>query len=92
MDQDINVIFILVFWTGLYLSIQGWKVWHGQKLDSGPSLIPVYPITPLALLGAGAMMNAIFPWVGTILVLAIHVGWVVYVVVDLIKCPIDSKQ
>ena len=41
---------------------------------STASWMPVIPVVPLMLAGAGWMANAIFPWAGTTLVVIVHLG------------------
>ena len=82
------IIFLLVFWVGLWVWVKVNQLIHGRPLSDGPSFIPVLPILPLVAYGIGWLLNLVIPWLGTGTIVAIHVG---YLVVGLISSLRDRR-
>ena len=68
-------LFLLVFWTSLWLFVKVDHLVHGRPLSDGPSFIPVVPIVPLVAYGCGWVLNELLPWLGVAIVAATHVGY-----------------
>lgn len=44
--------------------------------DTSPSMIPLYPFLPLVAGGIGAGLNWIWSWLGTVVVVVSHLGYI----------------
>ena len=79
--------FILGFWVLLYLALKLENLLRGRRFSDGPSLIPVVPIFPLIAFGLGVALNdAKSPW-GTIVVIALHAGFLMFGLISIWMHP-----
>ncbi|WP_269539055.1 hypothetical protein [Cerasicoccus fimbriatus] len=74
MDTNLLIGFLIVFWAGLYLSVKIINLKEGRKWSEGVSFIPVIPVFPLVAFGAGALLNWMWTYLGTVTVVVAHVA------------------
>lgn len=68
-------IFLIVFWTALWLFVKVDQLAHRRPLSEGPSFLPIVPVFTLIAFGIGWLFNGLISWVGTGIIAAIHVGY-----------------
>lgn len=71
-------IFLVAFWTVVYLAVRAGNLTHGRRFSDGPSLIPTIPFFPLVFFGLGWLLNLCFAPAGTVMVILIHLGYLIY--------------
>jgi len=81
------ILFVAIFWLSLWLAIKVSHLVNGRPLSDGPSLIPAVPIFPLVAVALGAAVNWLASPTGTIAVVFIHVGWIVYATFAILRGP-----
>jgi hypothetical protein len=75
------ILFLIAFWVLIWIALKVNHLIHRRPLRDGPSLIPVVPLVPIAGFGAGWLLNLAFAPAGTIAVVSLHLGYVIYAVI-----------
>ena len=72
------ILFILIFWIGLWLLVKIGHLVHGRPLSDGPSFIPLVPILPVIAYCVGWGLDRMLPWLGFAVIAATHVGYLLF--------------
>ena len=92
MANAVLIVFILAFWTLLWVAIKADHLFHHRPFSDGPSFIPVIPIIPAVSFGIGWLLNYQWAPIGTVLVIACYAVWIFYSTVTIIAEARRSKR
>jgi hypothetical protein len=79
--------FVVGFWVLLYSALKFENFLRGRKFSDGPSLVPLVPLFPFVALGLGAVLNHTKTPRGTIIVIALHVGFLAFGLIAICRHP-----
>ncbi len=74
--NQVLFISIVTLWGLLYAAVKTMNLFAGKSFSDGPSMFPLIPFGPLILHGLGAGVNLLFPPLGTIVIVLLHVGFI----------------
>ena len=70
------VMFVVIVWSSLWLTVKISHIYHGRPWTDGPSFVPVIPVFPALAVLVGAWLNKWLPPYGTIGIVVLHVAFV----------------
>ncbi|QEG37102.1 hypothetical protein Pr1d_44420 [Bythopirellula goksoeyrii] len=77
MPNRILLLFVFLFWTGLWLFCKLDNLRKGKSFSDGPSLILIVLICSIVAIALGISLNYFMPWLGTMAIAVIHLIWVI---------------
>ena len=87
MANLVLALFLLTFWVFVWVFIKVDNLIHRRPFRGGPSLIPLFPFVPIACFAVGWLLNLGFAPAGTIVIVALHLGYLIYAVVAAYRRP-----